>query len=146
MLVNKFKLFVPLVTVGLVSLGLGSNVMADQTKFLGKTQLSYSNNSMNNNGLNILQVQKKCSAPTKQGFKAVRVEAFKGSANIISFKIKYGNGKWDTLMIAQNLQQGSSTKWLDLRGDKRCLEAIAVIGKTSNNSSKPATLKIYGRR
>jgi len=59
MLVNKFKLFVPLVTVGLVSLGLGSNVMADQTKLLGQTQLSYSNNSMNNNGLNILQVQKK---------------------------------------------------------------------------------------
>jgi len=141
MLVDKLKIFFPLVTVGLVSLGFVSNVTADQTKLLGQTQLSYSNNS-----LNILQVQKRCSDPTKQGFNAVKVEAFKGSANIISFKLQYGNGKWDTLMIAENLKQGSATKWLDLRGDKRCLEAIAVIGKTSNDSSKRATLKIYGRR
>lgn len=141
MLVNKLKKVFPLVTVGLVSLGFVSNVTADQTKFLGQTQLSYSNNS-----LNILQVQKKCSDLTTQGFNAIRVEAFKGSANIVSFKIQYGNGQWETLMVAENLKQGSTTKWLDLKGDTRCLESIAVIGKTSNNSFNRVTLKIYGRR
>ncbi len=84
---------------------------------------------------------------TKEGRNAVKVDTFNGSANIVSCKILYGNGKWDTFThYSENHKEGIPSEWLDLRRDKRCLEAIALIGKRSNNSYNRAMLKIYEQR
>jgi hypothetical protein len=41
--------------------------------------------------------------------------------------------------------KNSESKWLDLKGDRRCVKAVAVLGKTKNQASQQALVQFYGR-
>lgn len=116
--------------------------LAQSESYLGQVKLTYAEND-----LNLLKIQDRCSNTQTQGYQAVRLQVDQGTANIKGLRVKYYNGKWDWLRTWHNLQQGNSTRWIVLRGDRRCLEEIAVLGDTRNSRARNyAMIKVYARK
>ena len=54
------------------------------------------------------------------------------------------NGEVDHLSVRERIGQGSETRWIDLRGGKRCVVAIGGVGDTEGSFDQ-ARVDIYGR-
>ena len=78
------------------------------------------------------------------GVRAVRMEVLIRGADIDSFGVVYGNGMRDELPVRERFARGSSSRWIDLRGDGRCIEKIWVVGDTEGLPLRRARIRFYG--
>jgi Protein of unknown function (DUF2541) len=106
-------------------------------RLLGKTQLSYRENDRD-----IIRLG---ACPPNQRIKSLKVVVTQGNADIKLLRVRFGNNQTEELKVRSRLNQGSETRWIDLSGNKRCVTAILIVGDTVNSSSRPATLRVYGR-
>lgn len=59
--------------------------------------------------------------------------------------LRFKNGQVDEVDIRSNFKDGESTRWVDLPGSARCVDRIAVIGKSALGSSfRPALIEFFG--
>jgi Protein of unknown function (DUF2541) len=114
-----------------------SQTRPSEGRFLGQTRLSYSENDRD-----IIRLG---TCPPNQRINSLKVAVTQGNADIKLLRVRFGNNQTEDLRVRSRLNQGSETRWIDLNGNKRCVTAIVVVGDTINSSSRPATLKVYGR-
>jgi Protein of unknown function (DUF2541) len=104
---------------------------------LGKTQLSYSESDRD--------VIRLGACPPNRKVTSLKVAATQGDADIRLLRVRYGNNQTEELWVRSRLNRGSETRWIDLKGNQRCVTAILIVGDTVNSSPRPATLQVYGR-
>jgi hypothetical protein len=100
-----------------------SNAFAGE-RLLGATLLSgiYDRDIINVPGL--------CPSPANPMVRSVQLTVRRRAAQIDQLEVRYGNGVWDNLPVRERFTAGSSSRWIDLRGGERCVEAIRVVGNS----------------
>jgi hypothetical protein len=62
-------------------------------------------------------------------FSAIRLEAQGNSISILDLKVVYGNGAPDDISVRSEINEGDSTRPLDLRGRDRSIDRIEIVSK-----------------
>jgi hypothetical protein len=110
-----------------------ADAVAQEGRLLGATRLS-----RHENDLDILHLNP-C-----QSLRAIKLKARRGSAEIEALWVQYGNNVRDRLPVRSRIAQGGETAWIDLRGNVRCVRAIAVVGDTELSLDQ-TRLEFWGR-
>jgi Protein of unknown function (DUF2541) len=131
------KIGISLLVMSSLALPLVSQARPQQGYLLGKTQLSYTENDRD-----VIRLGK---CPPNQSIRSIKVAAVKGTADIKLLRVRFGNNQTEDLSVRSKINQGSQTRWIDLKGNRRCVTAIVVVGDTADYSRRPATLQVYGR-
>lgn len=124
-----------LATVFLLT-ALGSISLAARERLLGQTRISFGTD------FDYLPIANNCDRPSVS---AMKIKVLKAPAEINAISIRYGNNKMEELPVRKNFAKNSESKWFDLKGDRRCVKAVAVVGKTKNQASQQALVQFYGR-
>jgi Protein of unknown function (DUF2541) len=111
---------------------LSGTAMAD-SRHLGSTRLSHQENDTD-------VVRTGC----KPRINAIKLEAKRGQVEIEALWVRYRNGESERLEVRDRIAKGGETRWIDLRGGKRCVVAVGVIGDTELSLDQ-ARVDIYGR-
>ena len=122
-----------LVAATCVSMLVVANAFAQEGRLLGATRLSHREKD-----LDILRL-----APC-QSLRAIKLKARRGSAEIESLWVEYGNNTRDRLPVRHRIAEGAETAWIDLSGGVRCVKAIAVVGDTEGSYDQ-TRLEFWGR-
>lgn len=115
---------------------LGSISLAARERLLGQTRISFGTD------FDYLAIANDCKRPS---LSAIKIKVLKAPVEINAISIRYGNNKMEQLPVRKNFAKNSQSKWFDLKGDRRCVKAVAVLGKTKNQASKEALVQFYGR-
>ncbi|HVF33774.1 MAG TPA: hypothetical protein VND91_00450 [Candidatus Saccharimonadia bacterium] len=59
---------------------------------------------------------------------AIKLRSVAGTAEIQRVALTYGNGERDVIRVRDVLPRGDETGWIDLRGARRCVTSITVVG------------------
>lgn len=62
-------------------------------------------------------------------------------------RVQFHNGQFQELQVKDHFKKNTSSRWIDLKGDKRCIKKIIVVGDTDTPRYAPnkrANLKFYG--
>lgn len=116
-----------------LSLTLSMPAAADSGRLLGSTRLTHAEHD-----IDVLKI------PCRPKVHEIRLRALRGQVEIEQLWVRYGNGRTDRLSVATRLPEGAQTRWIDLRGGRRCVVEIGVIGDTERSVDQ-ARLEIYGR-
>jgi hypothetical protein len=107
---------------------------ADPARLLGSTRLAKAENDVD------VLAFKKC----RRGIDSLQLRVYRGQVEIERLWVRYGNGEREELVVRDRIAQGGQTRWIDLRGGERCVQAIGVIGDTERSSDQ-ARVEIWGR-
>ena len=58
--------------------------------------------------------------------------------------VRFGNGDFQEIDVREHFTEGSYSEWKDLDGDKRCVGAIVVVGR-SDSSAGASRVTLIGR-
>lgn len=130
------KLFSVLLTA-LAIFASASQADAARVVKLGQTQLSYGTD------YDFVNVNGTCHGPRNKRVERILLQIRKNDADIDYIAVQYGNGVVDRLSVREYFRQGSSSRWIDLRGGERCVKGIAIIGETLGFGPK-ALVEIFG--
>jgi hypothetical protein len=108
-------------------------VHAKDARLLGSTRLSRAENDTD-----------VVSVACRPKISAIKLHAARGQVEIERLWVRYGNGERDTLEVRDRLAQGTNTRWIDLRGGRRCVVAVGVVGDTELSFDQ-ARVDIWGR-
>ena len=72
------------------------------------------------------------------------MRAHEGQIEIERLWVRYANGARDDLEVRDRIGQGGRSRWIDLRGDGRCIKAIGIVGDTELSYDQ-ARVDIWGR-
>lgn len=106
---------------------------AAESRLLGSTRLSHHEND-----------DDVVSTSCKPRINAIKLGAKHGRVEVETLWVRYGNGETDRLPVRDRIAKGGETRWIDLRGGKRCVVAVGVIGDTELSLDR-ARVDIYGR-
>jgi hypothetical protein len=122
--------------IALVALSLGAapGLHASSVQLLGSTRLSKLEGDRD-----VLRF-----ATCRGGIRALQIAVRGGNAELEKVRVHYRNGGHEDLALRQRIAKGGESRWIDLNGGERCIEAIAVIGDTEG-SRKQAKIKVFGR-
>ncbi len=109
-------------------------VAADPARLLGSTRLTKVENDVD------VLAFKKC----RRGIDSLQLRVYRGQVEVERVWVRYGNGEREELVVRDRIAQGGQTRWIDLRGGERCVQAIGVIGDTERSSDQ-ARVEIWGR-
>jgi len=121
------------VLVALCAVAVFSQDALAQARLLGETRLSHREGD-----LDFLTLSP-CA-----NLVAVKLRAIRGAAEINLLIVTYGNNEVDRLRGRHRIPQGGETRWLDLRGGRRCVKSIAVVGDTEKSVDR-TILQLWGR-
>jgi Protein of unknown function (DUF2541) len=110
-----------------------SGAVSAESRHLGSTRLSHLENDTD-------VVRTSC----KPRIHAIKLEAKRGQVEIEALWVRYRNGESERLEVRDRIAKGGQTRWIDLRGGKRCVVAVGVIGDTELSLDQ-ARVDIYGR-
>lgn len=110
-----------------------SSASASHERLLGSTRLARVENDRD-----VLHVR--CNPAVS----AIRLHAARGQVEIERLWVRYGNGSRDTLDVRDRLPEGTSTRWIDLAGGKRCVVAVGIVGDTERSFDQ-ARVDVWGR-
>lgn len=85
----------------------------------------------------------------KGTFTAIRFHVEKVPVNFLRVVVEYANGSSDNLNFNRLVPAGGTSRYLDLRGNKRIIKQITVFykseGKRPGNRNKKAKVEVWGR-
>jgi hypothetical protein len=110
-------------------------------QLLGRVRLSFSERD-----LDIIRVANRCGNGSQNGFRAIRLVVDRADADIEGLFVQYGNGRTERLAVRQRFREGSSSRYIDLAGNRRCLTGIAIVGDTRNRENRQARVRVFGLR
>jgi hypothetical protein len=119
-----------------ILLGIALPVAAFQTRLLGTARLAFSEDDKE-----VINI----SACPKPAYTHIQLRVKGGDADIKKLVVKYRNSEKESLSVAEKIRQGKSSRWIDLKGERRCLEKIKVIGDTDDSSNRKALIEFWGR-
>lgn len=104
---------------------------------LGQTQLDYRSD------MDFVRMPTHCNGFFNKRVDRLMLVVRRNDANIDYLAVQYGNGVIDRLPVRERFRQGSTSRWIDLRGGERCVKAVALIGDTQGPGPK-AVVEFYG--
>jgi len=118
---------------------LGFAATADAARYnharhLGSTRLSHAENDVD-----VLRFRS-----CRSDVHAIQLRTSRGQVEIERLWVRYANGERDTLSVRDRIAKGGSTRWIDLRGGKRCIAEIGIIGDTERSRDQ-ARVDIWAR-
>jgi len=119
--------------VAVVSLLMLAGSASAESRLLGSTRLSHMENDTD-----------VVSTSCKPRINAIKLQAKRGRVEIEALWVRYRNGETDRLPVRERIKKGGETRWIDLRGGKRCVVAVGVIGDTEKSFDQ-ARVDIFGR-
>lgn len=84
-----------------------------------------------------------CNGRAWKRFDRLQLVVRQNAADIDFLAVRYGNGAVDRLEIREHFRQGSASRWIDLRGGERCIEAVAIVGDSRGPGPK-AVVQLFG--
>ena len=78
-------------------------------------------------------------------FKKLKIKVTNGSLNMHRIVVQYGNGEKQLIQVRKNFSKGSSTRLIDLKGNKRVIRDITFYYDTKNLSRKRAKVHVFGK-
>lgn len=85
----------------------------------------------------------------KGTFTAIRFHVEKAPVNFLRVVVEYANGNNDDLNFNQLVPAGGTSRYLDLRGNKRIIKQITVfykaLPKRGSHKVKKANVEVWGR-
>ena len=80
-------------------------------------------------------------------FSAIRLEAKGNSISVLDLKVVYANGAPDDISVRSEINQGDSTRALDLRGADRAISSIQIVSKKDfkGPGHGRASVCVYGK-
>lgn len=136
--ISLTSMFLAPVFLALSAIGISQSVpavMAQKNQYLGQTRLSPRETNLEYLRFPI------CQTPP---LKEIKLVAKKGVAQIDRLVVQYGNNQIEKLQVRNNLNVGMESRWIDLKGGKRCVKAIALVG-TSERVKRNSVIQFYGR-
>ncbi len=79
------------------------------------------------------------------GFKKLKIKVTGGAIRMHKMIVQYGNGKKDIIPLKHNFSKGSTTRLIDLQGNKRIIRDITFFYDTKNISRKKAKVHVFGK-
>ena len=89
-----------------------------------------------------------CKGSSNQKVSKLSFKVSRYTAEIDSLKVVYQNGDHDVLKVKSHFLPNSTSRWIDLEGDKRCIAKIVVKGDTDTRRFRPrkqAKITFFGR-
>lgn len=120
----------------LLLIGVALPALAARERLLGAARLAYQEEDKA--VLNIAT----CPKPA---YTHVQLRVKRGDADIKKLVVTYRNSKKEELQVAEKIRQGQKSRWIDLKGDRRCLEKIKLVGDTDDRSRREALVEFWGR-
>jgi hypothetical protein len=91
----------------------------------------------------------RCMGPGKNALVSqLRFHVKKYGAEIDRLQVVFQNGGRQELMVREHFPKGSSSRWIDLAGPRRCIKRIVVTGDTDsfwNDNRRQSKILFYGR-
>lgn len=78
-------------------------------------------------------------------FSKLKMVVKNGALNLHKMQVIYGDGSIDNLTVKHSFQNRSSSRLIDLQGDKRIIKKIKFWYDTKNRSRNRASVMVYGR-
>lgn len=107
---------------------------ADRVVELGETFL------MNRNDGDFIPVRggKAC------GLSAFQIGIRGDGAQIHDLRVIFGNGQMQDMPVRQQFRAGDNSRWIDLRGDERCLQGVYVFGRSRSGNPRQTRVVLRG--
>ena len=74
----------------------------------------------------------------------VKMKVHRGTVEVEKLWVRFKNGEVDHLEVRERIPEGGETRWIDLKGGKRCIAAIGIIGDTEKSVDQ-ARVDFWGR-
>lgn len=78
-------------------------------------------------------------------FTKLKIAVTKGNLNMHKMVVHYGNGTKDEIELRHNFGRRSSSRVIDLNGNKRFIKKITFVYDTKNASRRKAKIHVFGR-
>lgn len=78
-------------------------------------------------------------------FTKLKIQVTGGDLDLKSMVVHFKNGDKKDIGLKHNFTKGSSSRVIDLPGNKRLIQKISFVYDTNNRSNKRATVHVYGR-
>ena len=78
-------------------------------------------------------------------FTKLKVVVKGGAINMRRMTVEYMNGEVEKIELKHNFSRSSSTRLIDLNGQKRKIKKISFFYDTKNLARKRATVHVFGR-
>ena len=79
-------------------------------------------------------------------FSKLKVLVTRGSLNMHKMVVHYGNGAKDDINLRHNFGRKSTSRVIDLNGNKRFIKKITFIYDTKNLSKQKAKIHVFGKK
>jgi len=79
-------------------------------------------------------------------FTKLKVLVTRGGLNMHKMVVHYGNGAKDQIALRHNFGKKSTSRVIDLKGNKRYIKKITFIYDTKNYSKQRAKLHVFGKK
>jgi hypothetical protein len=116
------------------------NAQANHIQFMGEARLDVRQD------VDVINTIGNCPNYRNQSIYALQLRVYEASANIDQLLVQYGNGQWDELHVREDFRPGSTSRWIDLPGGKRCVEKIIISGDSEGHHNRKAVVQFYGLR
>ena len=79
-------------------------------------------------------------------FSKLKVLVTRGSLNMHKMVVHYGNGTKNEIALRHNFGRKSTSRIIDLKGNKRFIKKITFIYDTKNYSKQRAKIHVFGKK
>ena len=79
-------------------------------------------------------------------FSKLKVLVTRGSLNMHKMVVHYGNGTKDEIALRYTFGKKSTSRVIDLKGNKRFIKKITFIYDTKNYSKQRAKIHVFGKK
>lgn len=89
-----------------------------------------------------------CNTENNSKVSQLKIKVKDNPVEINRVKVQFYNGSTQTVTVNKHLKVGDSSPWVDLNGDKRCVEKITFIGDADTMGYRPgkeAKLIVFGQ-
>lgn len=79
---------------------------------------------------------------------SIQLKVRKKPVQIDKVKVEFYNGQQQLLTVKKHMKAGEDSRWLDLKGDARCIKKIVFVGDADTrrlNSKKQSTVVVAGK-
>ncbi|GAB5399546.1 MAG: hypothetical protein Aureis2KO_11310 [Aureisphaera sp.] len=78
-------------------------------------------------------------------FKKLKLVVTGGNLNMHRMVVHYGNGSKEEIELRHNFGKKSSSRVIDLKGNKRIIKKIVFVYDTKNASRQKAKIRVFGK-
>lgn len=79
-------------------------------------------------------------------FSKLKLRVTGGDLNMHRMIVHYANGAPDEIQLRHTFNKRSTSRVIDLKGNKRFIKKIVFIYDTQNNENRKARMTVYGKR